>query len=64
MAVKYAMCVSCGNTREGDRVYVCPKCGHRFCESCCAKLYGVHPKCPICDQEPPKELGEIGNPNK
>lgn len=65
MSVKYAMCVSCGNTHEGDPVYVCPECGHRFCESCRSfKCLGFTTMCPICETENPKQIGEIGNPNR
>ena len=64
MAVKYAMCVSCGNTRERDEIYACPKCGHRFCYKCKDTKYGVHPVCPICGNDEPKQIGEIGDPNE
>lgn len=63
MSVKYAMCVSCGNTHEGDPVYVCPECGHRFCYNCKdTKIFQYI--CPICGHEYPKQIGEIGDPNR
>ena len=57
------MCVSCGNTHEGDPVYVCPECGHRFCYNCKdTKIFQYI--CPICGHEYPKQIGEIGDPNR
>lgn len=60
MPGQYIMCPSCGNTRNGARIYRCSKCAHVFCWDC-KKNPGLLSNyvCPKCSKGGWNELGKI-----
>lgn len=66
MAVKYAMCKNCGNTKVGDKIYRCPRCHQMSCFNCTDCNDGWSwGKCPHCGFDDhmtssENEIGEIG----
>lgn len=53
---KLVACPSCGNQKEDDRIFRCPKCGKLVCEQC------SYYNCIHCDAEIPfsNQVATIG----
>ena len=55
----HASCPNCNNTRSGDGVYRCYKCGSIYCDAC-ARTGLVHNYCPKCQENSTgQKLGTI-----
>lgn len=63
----YKQCPTCGNNRDSEKVYVCEKCHHIFCDSCresqCWGPLGLFTmsRCPICQSTDTRQIGRINN---